>query len=80
MQNKIVEKHEKYEAEYLKTLLKLNKQIEDNKIKMEKVEIDGEVNQFKKGKEVDENKVHLIHKKKEFSSGEVRSNFFCPYS
>ena len=75
-----MEKHEKYEAEYLKALLKLNKQIEDNKIKMEEVEIDGEVNQFKKGKEVDENKVHLIHKKKEFSSGEVRSNFLCPYS
>ena len=75
-----MEKHEKYEAEYFKTLLKLNKQIEDNKIKIENVEFDGEVNQFKKSKEVDKNKVHLIQKNKEFSSREVSSDFFCSYN
>ena len=80
MQNQKVEKHEKYEAEYFKTLLKLNKQIEDNKIKMEKFEGEANVNKFIKSKEVHEDKVHLIHKKKEFSSKEVRSNFLCPYS
>ena len=80
MQNQIVEKHEKYEAEYFKTLLKLNKQIEDNKIRMEKIDTGGEANQFEKSKGFDEDKVHLINKKIEFSFREVRSNFFCPYS
>ena len=61
---------EQYKSEHLKKTSKLNNQLEANKRKMEEAE--REANQLEKNENVDEDKVCLIQKNKEFGGASSR--------